>query len=377
MQFSAMVKVNHLYIHLPFCARRCGYCDFYSTAGSLALAPAYVEALLCELQEAAPLFGALETVYLGGGTPTLLGGDLLGRLLAALTERLTAGAEVTVEANPATVTPRLAGELAAAGVNRVSLGVQSFNVRLLANLGRAGSAAAVEPAVNVLFGAGIVNLGLDLIFAVPGQSASDLKDDVRRAVALKPKHVSCYELSVAEGSAFQRRWEEELKQQSAVSLLYYETVVDILEDAGYKWYETSNFALPGWECRHNLAYWRGADYLGLGAGAWSTVGLKRWRNPEDIDRYVGGGFMRERHWEELAPPQKAAERLLLGLRLKQGISMAGYEGMFDYVQLNLLLRNGFLQTVGGKIYLTRAGRFAANEVCARLLQNWEETGAGG
>ncbi len=372
-----MAKVTHLYVHLPFCQRRCHYCDFYSTAGPLALAPAYTDALLGEFEAAALLFGSLKTVYLGGGTPTLLGEALLVKMLTPLLEKSAAGAEVTVEANPGTVTPRLAASLAAARVNRVSLGVQSFNARLRANLGRAGSAAPVAGAIAALREAGIKNLGLDLIFGIPGQSFSDLEEDLHRALALKPKHLSCYELSVRDGSAFQRRWQKELKQQSAHAPLYYETVVDVLEGAGYQWYETSNFALPGWECRHNLAYWLGADYLGLGAGAWSTVGLKRWRNREDLGAYIDGGHGEQRFRETLSPAQKAAERVILGLRLQEGIPFAGCGGAIDDLQLNLLQRNGFLETDDGKIYLTRAGQFVANEVLARLLQNWEEHGAGG
>lgn len=372
-----MTKVTHLYAHVPFCARRCDYCDFYSTAGSLTLAPAYVEAVIRELKEEDSLIGSLETVYLGGGTPTLLGEDLLLKLLAGLLEKSGSGAEVSAEANPATITPRLAARLAAAGVNRVSLGVQSFSVRLRANLGRAGDAAQVGAAMYALRAAGIDNLGLDLIFGIPGQSISDLESDVRRVMALEPKHVSCYELSVKDGTSFQRQWAAELEKQAVSAPRFYEMVVDTMVEAGYNWYETSNFSLPGWECRHNLACWGGADYVGLGAGAWSTVGLERWRNVEDIGFYIDGGYRQERHRETLTPAQKDAEWAMLGLRLKTGITLAGYKGPIDPLQLNLLQRNGFLKTGGGKIYLTRAGRFVANEVCARLLQDWEETAAGG
>ena len=370
-----MNEVFHLYIHLPFCASRCEYCDFYSTTDALGLAPAYVESLLGELEEADACLGQLKTVYLGGGTPTLLGVELLGKLLEAVRVRTAAGAEITVEANPSTITPELAAALKEAGVNRVSLGVQSFNERLRRNLGRAGGAGAVARAVAGLRGGGIDNLGLDLIFGIPGQSLDDLKEDLRRALELAPPHLSCYELSVKEGGDYQKRWAGELEQTAKSGPRFYETVVDTLEDAGYRWYETSNFAVPGMQCRQNLAYWSGADYVGIGAGAWSTVRSKRWRNVEDVQRYAkcGGGFAGDRRQEELTTAQKTAERLLLGLRRDSGVSLAGLQAVIDPNQQNLLQRNGFLKIEGDRMYLTRAGRYVANEVCARLLLSWEDT----
>jgi oxygen-independent coproporphyrinogen-3 oxidase len=261
-----MDSISHLYIHLPFCGSRCGYCDFFSEEGRLGDAPAYVDALLAELAAAPELAGGdLKTVYLGGGTPSLLGESLLGRLLGAARGRQAPGAEVTIEANPATVTPELAAALPVMGVNRVSLGVQSFSPRLRRRLGRQGPVEAVGPAVSALRTAGIGNIGLDLIFGIPGEELVELETDLRRALALKPEHLSCYELTVKAGSDYDRRWSAELEVAASNGRLFYETVVDTLEEAGYQWYETSNFARPGFECRHNLAYWGGEYYIGLGA----------------------------------------------------------------------------------------------------------------
>lgn len=375
-----MTGVSHLYIHLPFCDTRCGYCDFYSETGSRGRMAEYVAALLVELKESAcggcgGAVSELATVYLGGGTPTLVGGELIGRLLAGVRKAVgvAGGAEITVEANPVTIDASLAGQLMSAGVNRISLGVQSFNRQLRRNLERAGGAEAVQSAVSELRAAGMKNLGLDLIFGIPGQRVDDLERDIEAALAMRPQHISWYELTVKEGSAYQMRWAGELaaKEDEGTGATYYRRVADALEAAGYRWYETSNFALPGYECRHNLAYWEGEDYLGLGAGAWSTVGLKRWRNVESVGDYIqaieSGALRPARAAEALSPADKIRERLMLGLRIDTGVSAELVTSTIDPEQLKNLQRDGFLTTEGGRISLTRAGRFVANDVCARLL----------
>ncbi len=416
--------MNHLYAHFPFCASRCGYCDFFSQAGGLERAPEYVRALKSELRLTVDggvsgaaggernlrepgggglvSGGGLETVYLGGGTPTYVGAELIGEFLEAALALAREDAEVTVEANPSTVTGKLAESLAEAGVNRVSLGVQSFNERLRRNLGRAGAADAAALALRVLRAAGFENIGLDLMFSIPKQSVTDLERDLDMALELEPDHLSCYELTVKEGSGFEHRWRRVLVDAAENGRVFYETVVDRLERAGYRWYETSNFALPGKECRHNLAYWAGRDFVGLGAGAWSTVGGRRWRNVEDVETYIGacgrGDFSNDaggsgnigaahiraarsaahisaasstaRKYETIDEQQRQCERLLLGLRRDCGVERSRVEAVIDAAQENILHRNGFLVNEGGRICLTRPGRFVANEVCARLLQEW-------
>lgn len=363
-------QVAHLYIHLPFCVRRCGYCDFYSETGRLDLAPRYVDALLAELDEAVDRLGQLRTVYLGGGTPTLLGAGLLERLLAGVTPRMGAGAEVTIEANPVTVSADLAHRLRAAGVNRVSLGAQSFNPRLRRHLQRAEEVDAVARAVGRLRAAGFDNLGLDLIFGIPGQEMEDLRRDIAAALALAPAHISYYELTAQQGSPFQRRWGPQLAAMAERGRLYYETVVEAFEAAGYRWYETSNFARPDNECRHNLAVWQGSDYIGLGAGAFSTVGRQRWQNPDDVDIYLqpDGVRAQARQVEELSERDKLREKLALGLTTDEGVPWSDVEAIVDLSEQNLLLLNGFISDEGGRMVLTRAGRFVANEVCARLFK---------
>ncbi|MHB9111503.1 MAG: radical SAM family heme chaperone HemW [Thermoleophilia bacterium] len=388
--------MDHLYIHFPFCESRCDYCDFYSQAGGLERAPAYVEALLAELKMEMPagegageavaakvladaavadaeVAAGLDTVYLGGGTPTLLGGELLAKVLTVAAGRCQPGAEITVEANPSTVSRDLAKSLAETGVNRVSLGAQSFTPALRRNLGRSGAAENIGEAVAAFRAAGFENLGLDLMFGIPGQNRVALKYDLESVLALEPEHVSCYELTVKEGSRFQRRWQRELEATARTGRESYEFVVETLEAAGLRWYETSNFARPGFECRHNLAYWRGEDFIGLGAGAWSSVGDRRWRNVEDLEVYLDcasrGDWQAARAYEELSREVRDAERLLLGLRRDVGVERARVAGGIDTEQEKLLLRNGFLVNEGGRISLTRQGRFVANEVSARLLRD--------
>jgi len=276
-------SVRHLYVHLPFCVHRCGYCDFVTAVGREGEHGAYVDALLAELAlERELLAEPLETVYLGGGTPTFTEPAELARLLVGLPE----ADEVTVEANPETVTPALAALLRESGVTRVSLGAQSFQPELLAVLERRATPDAVRRAVHTLRDAGFDNISLDLLYGVPGQSPAALEADISEALALGPEHLSCYELEAKPGTRFTHRHGRELERQAEAMEAYYEEVVARLRRAGYRWYETANFCRPGHECRHNLGYWLGHDYLGIGVGAVSTIGLERRRNHPGLRRYL-------------------------------------------------------------------------------------------
>ena len=285
-----MSGARHLYVHLPFCAYRCGYCDFVTVVGRGDGHAAYVDAVLGELELERRLLAAeLDTVFLGGGTPTFLEPDALRRLLRALPP----ARELTVEANPETISPELAARLRADGVTRVSLGAQSFQPRLLAVLERRATADVVRRAFYHLRDAEFDNISLDLIYGIPGQSAADLERDLEAALDLGPEHVSAYELEAKPGTRFTHAHGAELARQAEAMEGYFERVVDVLTTAGYRWYETANFCLAperaqGRDLRsqHNLAYWRGRDYLGLGIGAVSTVGERRWRNAPSLRAYV-------------------------------------------------------------------------------------------
>jgi putative oxygen-independent coproporphyrinogen III oxidase len=370
--------VGHLYVHLPFCAHRCGYCDFVTVVGRRGQHAAYVDALLAELElEGGSLADDVETVFLGGGTPTFTEARDLARLLRAL----PAAAEVTVEANPETVTPELAELLRTSGVSRVSLGAQSFQPRLLGVLERQASPDDVRRAVHTLRDAGFDNISLDLVYGIPGQRAADLDTDITEALALEPQHLSCYELEAKPGTRFTVAHGAELARQADAMEGYFERVVDTLTAAGYRWYETANFCLDGeraggrdLRARHNLGYWRGRDYLGLGIGAVSTVSGERWRNLPSLPRYVAALAAGERPPREVEPIDEATrgrELLMLGLRLDEPVAVADVTDVLDRDALGRLLELGLVEQTrngrGDELRLTRRGRFLGGGVTSELL----------
>jgi oxygen-independent coproporphyrinogen III oxidase len=368
--------VRHLYVHLPFCASRCGYCDFVTLVGREGQHEAYVHALLAELAlERLVLAPKLESVFLGGGTPTLTAPAALGRLL----EALPPAEEVTVEANPETVTPALAGLLSECGVTRVSLGAQSFQPRLLELLDRRAGPDGVRRAVYALRDAEFDNISLDLIYGIPGQSSADLDADLTEALALRPEHISCYELEAKPGTRFTHAHGVELARQAEAMERYFERVVERLTGVGYRWYETANFcrspvAADGRDLRsrHNLAYWRGRDYLGLGIGAVSTIESRRWRNTPRLGRYLaalGAGERPPREVEPLPDGVRRSERVLLGLRLDEPLPLAGLDGTVDDAAIERLRRLGLIERGDGRLELalTTRGRFLGGGVTAELL----------
>ncbi len=381
-----MSGARHLYVHLPFCGHRCGYCDFVTAVGREDEHEAYVDALLAELElERASLDPELETIYLGGGTPTFTRPAALTRLLEALPR----AGEVTVEANPETVTPELARLLREAGVNRVSLGAQSFRPQLLAVLERRVSPDAVRRALYHLRDAGFDNISLDLIYGIPGQSAADLERDLADALALEPEHMSAYELEAKPGTRFTHAHGAELARQAESMESYFERVVETLASAGYRWYETANFCLVGkrargrdLRARHNLGYWLGRDYLGLGVGAVSTIQSRRRRNTPRLALYLrslGRGQAPPREIEWLQPAVRDAERLMLGLRLDEPLALGGLERALDHRALARVETLGLVRhaSVGGAstLALTRRGRFVGGAVTAELVE-WAESPLG-
>ena len=364
------MSARHLYVHLPFCASRCGYCDFVTVVGQDGRHAAYVDALLVELAlEGDVLAPRLESVFLGGGTPTLTEPRSLERLLRALPP----ATEVTVEANPETVTPAVAELLREGGVTRVSLGAQSFQPRLLEVLERRARPDDVRRAFAILREAGFDNLSLDLIYGIPGQSAADLDADLSEALALEPEHVSAYELEAKPGTRFTHAHGEELGRQADAMETYFERVVARLTEAGYRWYETANFCRASerdLRSRHNLAYWRGRDYLGLGIGAVSTIAGRRWRTTPRLGRYLASlqaGERPDRELEELPLPVRDSERVLLGLRLDEPLSLAGLGGAVDAAAVERLERLGLVAREGTSLTLTERGRFLGGGVTAELL----------
>lgn len=325
------MKPRHLYVHAPFCARRCSYCDFAVTVAADPPVAPWAESIGRELAAVArdrvwngPL--ELETVYLGGGTPSLLGTGALGALMARLADRvrLDAVQEFTAEANPESFTTELAADWRAAGVDRVSLGAQTFHGPSLRWMGRLHGPEGPGRAVRIARDAGIDNVGLDLIFGLPARLGRELSADLDRILALEPDHVSVYGLSVEPDTPL-GRWVAEGREAVGDEDQYEEEYLEVAERlraAGYHHYEVSNFARPGRESRHNSAYWRGVPYLGVGNGAHSFIAPDRWWNHRDWGEYrraLAEGRSARAESETVGAAAARLERVWLGLRTDDGL----------------------------------------------------------
>ena len=376
------LPTHHLYVHVPFCRLVCAYCDFVTVGGRAAEIPRYAEALLTELA-LRPASGRLATIYFGGGTPSLLPAPAVARVVeAAVAQWGTDPDEITLEANPsARETPDWAG-LREAGVNRVSLGIQSLRDGELGALARGQTAAEGLAAFAAVRAAGFANVSVDLIYGIPGQSAADWRDGLARALALEPDHLSLYALQLAlapdEWAAPPRpgalRWRQRMvrRQNDGLAATQYQLAEELLEAAGYRHYELSSWARPGFESRHNSAYWERRSYTGIGAGAHSFDGASRSWNERDLDIYLATAESGERATsgsEELDEPTRAFEAVALGLRRVDGFSRASFAAEFGEdpwqrypAAVEESVAAGLLEVVGDAIRLTRQGRLFANEV---------------
>jgi oxygen-independent coproporphyrinogen-3 oxidase len=315
-------------VHFPFCAHKCPYCDFNSHAGREAEIDAYIDALLDEAEAWRELVQA-QTIFIGGGTPTQCSASQLERYVSGLREKLAADTvdELTIEANPGTVDAAKVRALRRAGVNRVSLGAQSFDDRHLKTLGRIHNASDTVRSSEIVRNGGIERVSLDLILATPGQSLSAQARDLARVLDLGPEHVSAYVLTFEEGTVFTRRMQEGHipPPVDERDLAHLHLACERLAAAGLARYEVSNFARPGCESRHNLAYWRNADWLGLGAGAHSHAAGRRWKNVDDPAAYIRGVAGDDDaliEWREAMPVSvQLFESLMMGLRLIDGVDL--------------------------------------------------------
>jgi oxygen-independent coproporphyrinogen-3 oxidase len=387
---------HHLYFHVPFCRLVCAYCDFVTVGGRAADIPGYVAALPAELaMRQAP--GDLRTVYFGGGTPSLLQADAVAGLLVAAEARWRATPqEVTLEANPsAREAPDWAG-LRAAGVNRISLGVQSLRDADLRALARGHTGAEAAAAFQQARAAGFENISVDLIYGVPGQTPAGWRDGLRRAVALEPDHVSLYALQLAlapdEWAAPPRagalRWRRRVAagQDDALAADQYRTAEEMLDAAGYRHYELSSWARPGRESQHNGAYWDRRPYTGVGVGAHSYDGaaLRSW-NQRDLDAYladVEAGRLPRVGSEQLDEPTRAFEAVALGLRLVEGISRSAFAAEFGadpaarYPEAVAAgVADGLLEVNVDRLRLTARGRLLASEALLGFLPEPAAAGA--
>jgi oxygen-independent coproporphyrinogen-3 oxidase len=363
------------YVHVPFCVSKCHYCDFNSRAGLDDLFEPYVRAVVREIDRAS-ISHPLDTVYVGGGTPTILPAS---RLLAILSRiPLAVGAEVTVEANPGTVDEESLRELRDGGFNRISIGVQSFDDAFLNQIGRTHTAAQALEAYESARSAGFENVGLDLIFALPGQTLQHWETAVNEAVELGPEHISTYELTIEEGTRFGEMCaagELDLPSEED-QLAMYELVIARLSRAGYEHYEVSNFALPGFRGRHNLTYWRNQPYFGFGAGSTSYVNGVRARRISGVETYIDeiqAGRDAIEFTERLTGRALVAETIIQGLRLLDGIDLNDFLrrtgcSLTDQFadEIERLSRRGLVAVAGSRLTLTHQGLLLLNDVSSEF-----------
>lgn len=365
-----------LYIHIPFCVKKCSYCGFYSST-SISLVPDFLQALFKEMEITAHKFGAFDTVYIGGGTPSLLRPQQLGEILKRVHSHfdLQSGAEITLEANPGDLDRPFLQELVALGFNRLNVGVQSFEDKVLQFLGRRHSSEEALSAVEHSRWAGFQNLGLDLIYGIPGQDIESWLASLARAVALGPEHLSCYQLSVEKNTPLEKelaRGKFSLPGEGEQYDFFMKTA-EFLENSGYLHYEVSNFARGiKYFSRHNQKYWDHTPYLGLGPAAHSFLGNQRWWNYPSLQQYLAE-IQQARSpiqaTEILTPEQLRLEAIYLGLRTRKGINLKDLLENYEYDLLaekrGLLTRlrqEGFLAIEDDHVYPTRAGLVVADRL---------------
>jgi oxygen-independent coproporphyrinogen III oxidase len=363
---------RHLYVHLPFCKHKCGYCDFNAYARLDGLMQPYVEALERELGFAAERysFGPLSTVYFGGGTPSLMPAESIRRLLDRSRSLfgVQKGAEITLEANPASTDPAKLTTWREAGVNRLSIGVQGFDPRALAVLERRTDGAQARRAVRQAREAGFANLSLDLIYAVPFQTAESWRSTLRQAIELEPEHLSCYCLTFEEGTPLHRKLEKGLLPavEGDAQWELMEMCQSELTGAGYRRYEVSSWSRPGFESRHNQSYWQCRPVYGAGCGAHSygrsADSSRRWWNWARPQEYISSAAFEE-EGETLDPRKTAAERIMLGLRTVDGLKPpAGFE-----TALAELAAAGLITREGALVKPTQRGLALHNQVALAVL----------
>ena len=371
-----------IYIHVPFCRSKCQYCDFYSvTAKDDRLMENYLNAILAHIRECGPLAPGykVDTIYFGGGTPTFFGAEGMATILSMIRRSfdVDSAAEITFEANPDSVTDSLLRRLKAEGFNRVSLGVQTDNDKLLKELGRPHDYAQTVNAISRIRHAGFKNLSIDLMYGLPGQTLTDWKDTLERVLPMMPEHVSCYALKVEEGTPLYQYKDVCGIPDDDIQADMYMAAVETLRGKGYRQYEISNFARKGLYSRHNMKYWTGGEYLGFGPSASSDFAGKRYTMVRDLAGYItgiktGGEVIEE--MDEIPLRERAGEYLMLRLRTSTGIIREEYEHKFllpfDPIE-EALERNRAMgyaaRNTEGRWRLTPKGFLVSNSIISDLL----------
>jgi len=374
-----MTEPFGLYIHVPFCATRCGYCDFNTyTPGELGsprdLTGPYLDALDKELEMAAGRVGrTADTVFIGGGTPSLLGGQGLSRILDTVrsTFGLTPGAEVTTESNPESTSPEYFAALADAGFNRISLGMQSASHSVLQVLERAHTPGRAFDAAREARAAGFQHVNLDMIYGTPTETDDNVRETLDRVLETGVDHVSAYSLIVEDGTRMARKVNKGLLPAPDEDVLArrYEMISTALEDAGFEWYEVSNWSLPGGECEHNRIYWVDGNWWGAGPGAHSHLGDERFYNVKHPNRYIqtiGKGELPIKDSETLTGADRHMEKVMLGLRLREGIPESWLDA-HAAPALEDFIDRGLLERAGQRVRVTKPGRLLADGIVSDLL----------
>ena len=367
-----------LYLHIPFCIKKCDYCDFLSGPSTRAGQEAYIYALLREIKAVSALENRpVDTVFIGGGTPSVPECDVMEKLLQGMPESFCfqKDAEITIEANPGTLTPKKLELYRKYGINRISIGLQSPKDEELKVLGRIHNYEQFQESYQMARAAGFSNINTDLMFAIPGQSYEGWMENLRIVAELGPEHISAYSLIIEEGTPFSKR-ELDLPDEDTEYRMYEDTA-KVLEEYGYHQYEISNYARGGQECRHNEGYWQRKDYIGLGLGAASLIGNERFTNTTDMQKYLensGNPEQIRNNREILTREDEMAEFMFLGLRMTEGVSKAEFQEYFGIAiekiygkVLEKYKHQGLLVEKEDRIFLSRAGIHVSNVVMADFL----------
>ncbi|MDO4547070.1 MAG: radical SAM family heme chaperone HemW [Clostridia bacterium] len=363
-----MRKIS-LYIHIPFCVKKCAYCDFASYAGRYADIGRYMNCLEDEFKSANARYGKLDvsTVFIGGGTPSILQSDEIMRLMAMARRffHIEDDAEITIEANPGTVDAHKLRDYRASGINRLSFGMQASGERLLNLMGRVHNHTQTVQAVSMARDAGFKNINLDLIYAFPTQTMKEWVDTVTAAVSLKPEHLSMYSLIIEEGTEVCTSVQSgELSGQDDDTCVNMRAAAGrIVANRGYGRYEISNYARPGFECRHNIVYWQRSEYLGIGCAAHSFMEGYRFGNTPDLDAYLSGD--REITREKVTDTSAREEEIMLATRMKRGVDISLVEGKSE--EIAGLEAMGLVTVNNSRLSLTDKGMDVQNAVVMRLI----------
>jgi oxygen-independent coproporphyrinogen-3 oxidase len=371
-----------LYIHVPFCSSKCGYCDFYSIVADAECKSSLVDALLKELDNAVSAQELrVETIFVGGGTPSILSIDMLIGLFSSLGRVAGASSllEFTVECNPATLNEEKAHILYDRGVTRISLGAQSFNADELGILQRSHNPDDISASVEIIQRTGFDHLNLDMVFGIPGQTLASWTDSLRKAVDLGADHLACYGLTYeADTPLYERRAAGLIRPvDEDLEVQMYQSAIDFLSGFGFEHYEISNFARGGGKCLHNLRYWRNEPVIGVGPSAWSYMAGRRWRNVPEVNEYVrriAAGEDLSVESEVLSGRERAGELAMLRLRLSEGLDCREFQRITGFSPYQLYadiisqhVKKGLLSADGGHIALTRRGKLVADTVIADFL----------